>query len=222
MKRLIEALTIELNDCRRILDLGVGTGRFSEPLQKVGFEVAGIDLSRKMISKAKEKNVKDLLLADARSIPFKDKIFDATVSVHLLHLVKEWQKTLAEVCRITRHIMLSLYYARRDPVGEKYDLLLKPYGFERHRPGKSEQDLRDVVTPTKTVFVCSYCTSADDRITNLQQGTSSSQWEIPEQVNLEVVRKLKTEFAGKTFRQDLYFSVWQIDSLKACIKNSMF
>lgn len=218
MKRLIEKLTIELDDCGRILDLGVGTGRFSEPLQKVGFEVAGIDLSRRMTSKAKEKNVKDLLLADARSLPFKDKIFDATVSVHLLHLVKEWQKTLAEVRRVTRHAMLSLYYAYKDPVGEKYDLLLKPYGFERHRPGKSEQDLRDVVTPTKTVFVCSYCTSADDRITNLQHGTSSSQWEIPEQVNLEVVSKLKMEFAGKTFRQDLYFSVWEIDSLKACIE----
>jgi SAM-dependent methyltransferase len=204
------------------LDLGVGTGRFSEPLQKIGFEVTGIDLSRKMTSKAKEKNVKDLLLADARSIPFKDKIFDAAISVHLLHLVKEWQKTLAEVCRVTRHAMLSLYYARKDPVREEYDLLLEPYGFERHRPGKSEQDLRDVVTPTKTVFVCSYYTSTDDRITNLQQGTSSSQWEIPERVNLEVVRKLKMEFAGKTFRQDLYFSVWQIDSLKTCIENSMF
>ncbi len=218
MKRLIETLANELDDCRRILDLGVGTGRFSEPLQKVGFGVVGIDLSRKMTSKAKEKNVKDLLLADALSISFKDKIFDATISVHLLHLVKEWQKTLAEVCRVTRRAMLSLYYARKDPVGEKYDPLLKPYGFERHRPGKSEQDLRDVVTPTKTVFVCSYFTSADDRITNLQQGTSSSQWEIPERVNLEAVGKLKMEFAGKTFRQDLYFSVWEIDSLKVCIE----
>jgi ubiquinone/menaquinone biosynthesis C-methylase UbiE len=159
-----------------------------------------------------------LLLADARSIPFKDKTFDATVSVHLLHLIKEWQKALAEVCRVTRHALLSLCDACKDPVREKYDLLLKTYGFERRRPGKSEQDLKDVITPTKTVFVCSYHTSADDRITNLQQRTSSSQWEIPEQVNLEVVHKLKMEFAGKTFRQDLYFSVWEIDSLKACVE----
>jgi len=218
MKQLIETLATELNDYRRVLDLGVGTGRFSEPLQKVGFEVTGIDISRNMTSKAKAKKIKDLLLADARSIPFKEKTFDATVSVHLLHLVKEWQKTLAEVCRVTRHAMLSLYYAHKDPVREKYDLLLKPYGFERHRPGKSEQDLREVVTPTKTVFACSYNTSTDGSITNLQQRTSSSQWEISERVNLEIVRKLKTEFAGKTFRQELYLSVWEIDSLKVCIE----
>jgi SAM-dependent methyltransferase len=214
MKRLIETLTTELFECRKILDLGVGTGRFSGPLQKSGFEVAGIDISRKMTSKAKEKNVKDLLLADARYIPFKDKAFDITISVHLLHLIKEWQKALAEVCRVTQHSMLSLYYPRKDPVREKYDLLLKPYGFERRRPGKAEQDLRDILTPTKTVFVCSYDTSADDRITNLQQGTCSSQWEIPKDVNLEVVQQLRTEFAGKTFRQLLYLSVWKIDSLK--------
>jgi SAM-dependent methyltransferase len=216
MKRLIEKLTTELVDCRKILDLGVGTGRFSEPLQQSGFEVAGIDISRKMTSKAKEKNVKDLLLADARYIPFKDKAFDVTISVHLLHLIKEWQKALAEVCRVTRHSMLSLYYTRKDPVREKYYLLLEPYGFGRRRPGKSEQDMKDIFTPTKTIFVCSYNTSADDRIINLQQGTCSSQWEIPENVNLEVVQQLRTEFAGKTFRQLLYLSVWNIDSLKTC------
>jgi SAM-dependent methyltransferase len=218
MKRLIETLTNELDDCLRILDLGVGAGRFSEPLQRVGFDVVGIDISRKMTDKAKEKNVKDLLLADARSIPFKDKTFDATISIHLLHLIKEWRKALAEVCRVTRHAMLSLYYASKDPVREKYYLLLKPYGFERRWPGKSEQDLKDTITPTKTVFICSYDTLADDRIANLQQGTSSSQWEIPAQVNLEVVHKLKMEFAGKTFRQNLYLSVWEIDSLRECVE----
>jgi hypothetical protein len=118
--------------------------------------------------------------------------------------------------------MLSLYYARKDPVREKYYLLQKPYGFERRWPGKSEQDLKEVITPTKTVFVCSYYISADDRIANLEQGTSSSQWEIPERLNLEIRRKLEMEFGGKTFRQDLYFSVWEIDSLKACVGNPEF
>jgi ubiquinone/menaquinone biosynthesis C-methylase UbiE len=217
MKRLVETLATELKDCERILDFGVGTGRFSEPLQRLGFEVAGIDISKKMTSKAKEKGVKNLFLADARSLPFKNKTFEATLSVHLLHLIKEWQKALAEVCRVTRHTMLSLCYSSEDPVREKYDLLLKPYGFERHRPGKSEQKLRDVVVPSKTVFVCSYSVSADDRIANLQQGTSSSQWEIPERVNLEIVQKLKMEFAEKTFRQDLYLSVWEIESLMVCV-----
>lgn len=215
MKRLIKTLSFELKDCTKILDVGVGTGRLAEPLQKAGFEVVGIDVSGRMMSKAKEKGLQDLLLADARFIPFKDKTFDVAISVHVLHLISEWKKTLREVCRVTRHAMFSLYNARKDPVREAYYRMLKQYGYERRYPGKSEQDLKDLITPTKSLFVTSYDIFADDRLINLQQGTSSSQWEVPEHLNLRVVEQLKTEFAGEIFRQDLYLQAWEIDSLKA-------
>jgi ubiquinone/menaquinone biosynthesis C-methylase UbiE len=214
MKRLIKTLSFELKNCTKILDVGVGTGRLAEPLQKTGFEVVGIDISRRMMSKAKEKGLQDLLLADARFIPFKDKTFDVAISVHVLHLISEWKKTLREVCRVTRHAMFSLYNARKDPVREAYYRMLKQYGYERRYPGKSEQDLKDLITPTKSLFVTSYDIFADDRLINLQQGTSSSQWEVPEHLNVKVVEQLKTEFAGEIFRQDLYLQAWEIDSLR--------
>jgi hypothetical protein len=110
--------------------------------------------------------------------------------------------------------MFSLHYAREDPVQEAYHRMLKQYGYERHHRGKSEQDLKDVISPTKSLFVTSYDLFADDRLINLQQRTSSSQWEIPEQLNLSVVEQLKKEFAGKIFRQDLYLQAWEIDSLR--------
>jgi len=214
MKRLIKTLSFELKDCTKILDVGVGTGRLAEPLQKAGFEVVGIDISRRMMSKAKEKGLQDLLLADARFIPFKDKTFDVAISVHVLHLISEWKKTLREVCRVSRHAMFSLYNARKDPVREAYYRMLKQYGYERRYPGKSEQDLKDLITPTKSLFVTSYDIFADDRLINLQQGTSSSQWEVPEHLNVKVVEQLKTEFAGEIFRQDLYLQAWEIDFLR--------
>ena len=214
MRRLIEVLTIELDGCKKILDLGIGTGRFADPLQRVGFDVFGIDISKKMISNAKGKGVKHLLLGDARSLPFKDKAFDATICIHLLHLISEWNKALREVCRVSQYALFSLYYAHRDPVREAYDQLLRKYGYVRRRPGKSEQELKDLLNPTKFLFVSSYDTHADDRLINLEQRTSSSQWEMPESVNLKIVDELKTEFAGKTFEQELYLLMWAIDSLK--------
>jgi len=214
MKELVKTLSAELKDFTEIFDVGVGTGRFAEPLQKAGFEVVGVDISRKMVSKAREKSVRNLLFADARFIPFRDKSFDVAISVHVLHLISEWKKTLREVCRVTRHAMFSLYYARQDPVQEAYHRMLKQYGYERHHRGKSEQDLKDVISPTRSLFVTSYDVFADDRLINLQQRTSSSQWEIPEHLNLSVVEQLKKEFAGKIFRQDLYLQAWEIDSLK--------
>jgi SAM-dependent methyltransferase len=214
MARLIETLTRELQGRKEILDLGVGTGRFAQPLQKAGFKVVGIDISKKMMSKAKEKDIENLLLADARSIPFKDKVFDVTISIHVLHLISEWQKVLREVCRVTRDAMLSLYYARKDPVREAYYRLLKLYGYERRDLGRSEQDLRDLVAPAESLFVCSYDRPANDRLTNLEQRTSSSQWKIPENVNQEIVQKLRLEFAGTTYKQELHVSIWEIESLK--------
>lgn len=153
------------------------------------------------MGKAREKGVQNLLIADARFIPFKNKSFDVTISVHVLHLISDWKKTLREVCRVTRHALFSLYDAREDPVREAYYQLLKQHGYERHYPGRSEQDLKDLISPTKSLFVISYDVSADDRLTNLQQGTSSSQWEVPEHLNLRAVGQLKKEFAGNVFRR---------------------
>lgn len=214
MKELVKTFCAELKNCTRILDVGVGTGRLAEPLQNEGFEIVGIDISKKMMSKAREKGVQNLVIADARFIPFKDKSFDAAISVHLLHLIGEWKKALIEVCRVTRHAMFSLYDARKDTVREAYYCIMKQHGYERHHPGKSEKDLKDSICPTKSALVISYDVSADARLNNLQQGTSSSQWEIPKQLNSKVVEQLKKEFAGKVFKQDLYIQSWEIDSLK--------
>lgn len=214
MARLVETLTNELAGCKTILDVGVGTGRFSKPLQDAGFEVVGIDVSKKMINKAKEKGAKNPLLSDACSLPFRDNVFDAAACIHILHLISRWRTALFEICRVTRGSLVSLFYARKDSVRAAYNELLKKYGYERHRPGKSEQDLRELVSPSKTVFVCSYSTSSDDRLTNLAQGTFSSQWEIPESVNRKVIEELRGQFAGKTFTQELYVTMWKIEDLK--------
>jgi len=214
MARLIKTLVVELKDCKTVLDVGVGTGRFAAPLQKAGFDVVGIDISRKMMRKAKEKGVKNLILADVRSIPFRDKTFDVTVAVHILHLVTEWRKVLGEILRVTRHAMISLYHACKDPVREAYHELLKQQGYERVHRGKSEQDLRNVVEPAKSLHVASYDIFADETLANLQERNRSSNWDIPEDVNLRVLKLLKKDFAGKTFRQELCLSVWQVDSLK--------
>ena len=222
MARLVETLTNKLNYCKTILDVGVGTGRFSKPLQDAGFEVVGIDVSKKMIKKAKEKGMRNLILSDACSLPFRDKVFGAVVCIHILHLISKWKTALFEICRVILGSMVSLFYAHKDPVRAAYDELLKKYGYERHRPGKSEQDLRELVRPSKSVFVCSYNTSSDDRLTNLAQGTCSSQWEIPKEITRRVVAELRSQFAGRVFTQQLYVPMWKIDDLKVfCERNGL-
>ena len=59
----------------RILDIGCGTGRHSLELAKRGYQVVGIDLSKSLVKRAKEKALEknlslDFYQYDARDLPF--------------------------------------------------------------------------------------------------------------------------------------------------------
>jgi len=214
MKQLIRTLTDELSGHKTILDAGVGTGRFAKPLQDSGFKVVGIDIAKTMIGKAEEKGVSDLFLSDACFIPFRSNSFDATVCIHLLHLISEWKTALQEICRVTRNVMVSLIYVYKNPMWEAYDRLLKGYGYEGRRLGKGEWELRNLVRPSRSVFAASYDTVADERLEYLSQRAYAYQWEIPEDVNERIVDKLKSQFAGAVFHQELLLLTWNIEDLK--------
>lgn len=215
MKQLIKTLIDELSCYKTILDAGVGSGRFAKPLQESGFEVVGIDIAKKMIGKAEEKAVSDLFLSDVCFLPFKDNSFDATVCIHLLHLIGEWKTALQEICRVTRSVMVSLIYVYKNPMWEAYGRLLKGYEFERRRLGLGEWELKDLVRPSRSVFAASYGTGADERLEYLRQRAYSYQWEIPEDKNESIVDKLRSQFAGTVFHQELLLLTWNIDDLKA-------
>jgi ubiquinone/menaquinone biosynthesis C-methylase UbiE len=220
MKQLLKTLTSELSDYKTILDAGVGTGRFSKPLQDSGFEVVGIDIAQKMISRAIERGVGNLFLGDVCFLPFKDKSFDGTVCVHVLHLISEWKTALQEICRVTRSVMVSMTHMHENPMWKAYNRLLKKYGYERRRLGKGEWELKNLVKPSRYVFVASYETGADKRLEHLSQRAYSHQWEIPEGVNEKIVDELKSQFAGKVFHQELRLLIWDIDNLKAFCEKS--
>jgi len=220
MRRLIRTIAAELKGFTTILDAGTGTGRFAKPLQDRGFEVYGVDIAKKMISRAKERNVNHLFLGDVCFLPFKDDAFDATMCVHVLHLIKEWKTALREICRVTRHLMVSINYVRENPLWKTYDRLLKKHGHERRRPGKGEWELKELVKPLRTVFVASFETRADERLAHLVQRAYSHQWEIPEDVNEKILAELRSRFAGKVFPQELRLLVWSIDSLKDFVSSA--
>jgi len=80
---------------KRLLEAGVGTGRFAAWLAKRGFEVIGVDLSREMLKKAKEKKALlnidvELVQADVSFLPFRPGFFDSCFCVNVLdHLGPE-------------------------------------------------------------------------------------------------------------------------------------
>lgn len=89
----------------KILEVGSGTGIFTEYFCKAGLEVSGIDISQELLVNAKNKcrGVKTPFLsaADIEKLPFRDGSFDAVVGVCVLHHV-EPLGALQEIKRVVR------------------------------------------------------------------------------------------------------------------------
>ena len=219
----LRAVSIELGDCCTILDVGVGTGRFSKPLSDLGFEMVGIDFSRRMLLKARQKGVRNLILADARNMPFKDGTFDASIIIHVLHLLPDWLSVAREMGRVTKSKVAALLsnghgeWGRAtnvsgnsaSPVYSKfwvrYAQLREEMGYpikRNRRMWQNEVEVRVKLPPMKIIEVSNevIVTNLSDLITRFQQRPYSLQQDIPMDVHNKIIQKLlaSTENADST------------------------
>ena len=90
---------------RRILDVGCGSGPILADLRDRGAIVTGVDASAGMLDQARARlgTGVDLRVADlAEPLPFGDGTFDDVVASQVLHYLKDWGPTLAELHRVLR------------------------------------------------------------------------------------------------------------------------
>ncbi len=100
----VAAVAQTLLPAGRVLEVGVGTGRIARPLLQRGVPVTGLDLSLNMLRKLVEQlppgPAPRLAQADATSLPFPAGTFQAVLSVHVLHLIPNWEQALEETRRV--------------------------------------------------------------------------------------------------------------------------
>ncbi|MGH2774565.1 MAG: class I SAM-dependent methyltransferase [Actinomycetota bacterium] len=105
MDKLVPLIRGEVGD-GPCLEIGVGTGRIALPLQADGTAMVGLDLSqpmlRRLVHNADGRLPFPLVAADASSLPFAEGSFSAALAVHVLHLIPEWHRALAELVRVVR------------------------------------------------------------------------------------------------------------------------
>lgn len=108
----VDAMAARLKErgIRSILEVGVGTGRVSAPLVARGFEMTGVDASRRMLSFARSKGLHRLIRGDAFRLPLPDEAFDTTLFVHVLHLLDRTSEALAEAKRVSRQGVTALVH----------------------------------------------------------------------------------------------------------------
>lgn len=205
----VEALAKELSDCSSVLELGVGTGRLAVPLMERGFQMVGVDLSRKMLDQSRAKGLDRLVLGDVCRLPLRRKSVDAVLVVHVLHLIESLRDVVAEAVAVARK-KLVIIIDRYDPPDRSmswaYGQALRRRGvLSARRWVQPELGIGMVVPPRRleTVIRVEEQESADAALAALERRTWAITWDIPDDIHNAVLTELSSQFAGKAVTHDL-------------------
>lgn len=112
---------INAQDAETVLEVGVGTG-LALPSYRPDIAVTGIDFSEEMLAKAKIKvdqldlkHVRNLAQMDARNLDFPDASFDVVTAMHIISVVPEPERVMAEMTRVCKpggFIIITNHFAR--------------------------------------------------------------------------------------------------------------
>lgn len=88
----------------RLLDVGCGTGHWSEFFASMGFIVHGVDISEEMITVARAKAMPGCTfeVADVFRLPYDDNAFDAAAAITSLEFMPAPGRALREMGRCVR------------------------------------------------------------------------------------------------------------------------
>ncbi len=88
---------------KRVLEVGCGTGFFSEIFLRSGVKLHSIDISPELLAKAKQRcgDRADFMVCDIESLPFADGVFDAAIGVRVLHHL-DMQASFKEITRVLK------------------------------------------------------------------------------------------------------------------------
>ncbi len=101
--RRVRMLTADLGPNQRVLELGCGTGYFTERLAETGAEITAIDISPELLEAARERcrghaNVR-FIRENAYALSFAAESFEAVIGSSVLHHL-EVARALSEVHRV--------------------------------------------------------------------------------------------------------------------------
>ena len=105
MEKLIrEALPQSARSRLQLLEVGCGTGIWTDFFVQLGFTVIGIDPSEAMLEVARSKNIPKatFLQGVAEDLPFPSSSFDAVAAITVLEFVEDLSRALGEIERVLK------------------------------------------------------------------------------------------------------------------------
>ena len=218
LARVMAVLVDELHG-KRVLEVGVGTGRLTVPLQKSGVSVIGVDISHRMIELGLTKGLRNVVLADGARLPFPAQTFDVATTNHVLHLMSDWREVLLEIRRVTKDWYFSVIerWDQRTGIMAEYERYASAAGYTWHPPGFHERDLATLLPPDMVMPAGPFDEdiSAKAAIDDLDRRAYTSQWEVPEAIHRAAIAQLRRTWEGRELRRTftMEISFWRVDRL---------
>jgi SAM-dependent methyltransferase len=110
---LLAYLLEAFRDARSALEVGCGTGHFTQWLKQSGLTAVGLDRSPAMLGEACRRFPSiSFILGDARDLPFRDRSVDMVVFVATLEFLEDPIRALREAVRVARDGVTAIVFNR--------------------------------------------------------------------------------------------------------------
>jgi SAM-dependent methyltransferase len=140
-------------------------------------------------------------MADALQLPFRDGSVNAVYSVHVLHLIEDWQGALREMARVSKeaYYTIATYRQEENTPHRRYWEVVREAGFQRQTPGIYERELPDIIPPRERIVLGTFeeRLQASEMITDLEGRIYSGQWSLPDDVHGQALEAVKAEFSDE-------------------------
>ncbi len=215
----------------RMLEVGTGSGRLSQPLLAQGAKLIGLDLSHAKLRRllARIPNLPVVVQADALQMPFPAASFDAVITVHVMHLVNRPNQVLFEFRRVLRPG--GVYLRRSERPGNtihahmrhRWQTILEKAGLPQRHQARSGRVVDEILLamggscqPLEVAHI-DHATSPQREIERIASRVRAGAWLAPDGQLLDFLAELASwaaaEFGslGREFRyrEDVMLHVWR-------------
>lgn len=211
MAAFVARLREGFGDVRRILEIGVGTGRVAVPLAEAGYDVTGVDISERMLAvlAAKGSAVR-AQVADATDLPFEDDTFDGGLAVHVFHLIPDWPVAVAELVRVVRpggRILSPWLVVEDDPLHAWHVALAlaagatdgtsPPVGAASHDAVRDALVGAGATTQDLSAIALMRTTTLGEAIDGFEGGLWSRHWRLDDEARAEAATQVRARAAAE-------------------------
>jgi SAM-dependent methyltransferase len=181
-----------------------------------------------MLLKAREKGLDRLLLGDGYSLPFREKVFDAAIIIHVLHVVVDWARVMREIGRVTRGNVITILRVEQLPQGPAVaEAGASQSGVgaypvrTQHRMWQNERELKARVPPVRLERIRDEVVAIPvaEAIRRLEAKRSMAAQLVPPEVRRAMMERVISMSAGQVVHRRVVedLAVWRAEQFEALV-----